>query len=314
MAKGGEIIILTNTCTFLTVIIINTLLLVILVYMKVLPFKIPALADSSIRVDREQLKAFYPHLHTHQELQLTWIVRGAGTAFIGDKIRRFVSGEIFLMSSNLPHVFKSEDSFDTVESLSIYFDPGFIGSSFLNLPESEHLNSFLSTFKTGAYFTPGKDELLKSQLLIIEKESGLKRILLFIEMMEFIATHSIYETIASTEYASPKMKDGEKIDGIIGHLYSNYAKDINLNEVAELAHMTPQAFCRYFKRHTRKSMVKYLNEIRIGKVCGWLQDKKYTVTESCYQAGFNNISHFNRTFKSITGYTPSGYIMKHQTL
>lgn len=282
--------------------------------MKVLPFKIPALATSSIRVDRERLKEFYPHLHTHQELQLTWIIKGTGTAFIGDKIMRFSKEDIFLISSNLPHVFKSDPSDEKVESLSIYFDPNFMGSSFLNLPETEQINYFLTTFKEGAIFEAGKDMALKQLLLSVEEVTGLKRILLFVELLEFIATNSIYKTIASPEYAAPKIKDGEKINGIIGHLYSNYAKDVRLSEVAELAYMTPQAFCRYFKRHTRKSMIQYLNEIRIGKVCGWLQAKKYTVTESCYHAGFNNISHFNRTFKFVTGFTPSEYMLRHQTL
>lgn len=282
--------------------------------MKVLPFKIPALTTSSIRVDREKLKEFYPHLHTHQELQLTWVINGTGTAFIGDKILRFRQGNIFLISSNLPHVFKSDPTNENVESLSIYFDPGFMGTSFLDMPECEPINYFLSTFKEGALFNRDSVEPVKQRLLSIEGAKGLTRILIFIEMLEFISTSPSYDKIASPEYASPKIKDGEKINGIIGHLYSNYTNDIKLDEVAELAHMTPQAFCRYFKRHTRKSMVQYLNEIRIGKVCGWLQEKKYTVTESCYHAGFNNISHFNRTFKSVTGFTPSEYMQRHQTL
>lgn len=283
-------------------------------HMKALPFKIPALASASIRVDREQLKELYPHLHTHQEIQLTWIVKGTGTAFIGDKIMRFVSGDIFLISSNLPHVFKSEPAKESVESFSIYFDPNFMGTGFLNLPECEKIQRFLKTFKQGAFFEPYNIISLKSMLLSIESKSGLKRILLFIELLEYIAVNPTYKTISSPEYSTPKIKDGEKINGIIGHLYSNYSNNISLNQVAELAYMTPQAFCRYFKRHTRKSMVQYLNEIRIGKVCGWLQEKKYSVTESCYQSGFNNISHFNRTFKSVTGFTPSEYMSKQQTL
>ncbi len=281
--------------------------------MKAIPFKIPALTDASIRIDRERLEKFYPHFHTHQELQLIWIVKGTGTAFIGDKIMPFSEEDLFFISSNLPHVFKSDESHELVESLSVYFNQNLVLSS-KDLPEFDTIKDFITSFKQGILFDATSSISIKQYLLTIEKFENISRILTLISMMDFIANQTAQQTLASPDYSSPKTRDGVKIDGIIEHLYSNYSKDIALSEVAEIAHMTPQAFCRYFKRHTRKSMVQYLNQIRIGKVCGWLQAKKYTVTESCYQAGFNNISNFNRHFKTITGFTPSGYIAKQQTV
>ena len=243
-----------------------------------------------------------------------WIVKGSGTAFIGDKIVSFTDGDLFFISSNLPHVFKSDRSNELVESLSLYFNQNLVLSSYDELPEFDKIKSFLSSFKQGIILNENNSILVKQHLLSIEKTEGITRILKLINMLDYIANQRVHETIASPEYSSPKTRDGEKINGIIEHLYSNYSKDISLNEIAEIAHMTPQAFCRYFKRHTRKSMVQYLNQIRIGKVCGWLQEKKITITESCYKAGFNNISNFNRQFKIITGFTPSGYISKQKTL
>lgn len=281
--------------------------------MKALPFKIPALTNSSIKVERDILDKFYPHYHTHQELQLIWIVKGEGTAFIGDKILPFKDSELILISSNLPHVFKSDLSEENVESLSIYF-PQSIFEANLLLPEFEAINKFLSSFTQGLLFRKEHRSSLSEKMSLIENSKGIKQILLLIEIMEDIVTEKSIESITSSDYLAPNHKDGEKISGIIEHLYSNYSKNVTLNEVSEIAHMTPQAFCRYFKRHTRKSMVQYLNQIRIGKVCNWLQENKYSVTQSCYQAGFNNISNFNRQFKSITGYTPSGYIAQQKTL
>lgn len=281
--------------------------------MKPLPFKIPAITNSSIKVERDVLDEFYPHYHTHQELQLIWIIKGEGTAFIGDKILPFKEGELILISSNLPHVFKSDFSGEKVESLSIYF-PKNIFEANASLPEFEPINRFLTSFTQGAHFRSEDSAALLKKMSLIEISKGIKQVLLLIEIMEDIVTHKTIDFIASTDYSTPNNKDGEKISGIIEHLYSNYSKSVSLDEVAEIAHMTPQAFCRYFKRHTRKTMVQYLNQIRIGKVCNWLQENKYSVTQSCYQAGFNNISNFNRQFKSVTGFTPSGYMEKQKTL
>jgi AraC-like DNA-binding protein len=282
--------------------------------LKALTFKIPALTNASIRIDREKLVNFYPHFHTHEEIQFIWIVKGMGTAFIGDKIMPFTEGDLYLISSNLPHVFKSDSSTELVESLSLYFNQRMILSSYDKLPEFDKIRSFMNSFKQGIIINDKKSVQMKKYLNSIENSVGIQRILKLIELLEHIADQSNGETIASPDYSTPKTIDGEKINGIIEYLYSNYAKDIKLSDVADIAHMTPQSFCRYFKRHTRKSMIQYLNQIRIGKACRWLQEKKYTVTESCYQAGFNNISNFNRQFKMITGFTPSSYITKQKTL
>ena len=281
--------------------------------MKALPFKIPALTNSSIKVERDLLDQFYPHFHTHQELQFIWIVKGEGTAFIGDRILPFKDGELFLISSNLPHVFKSDSSKEKVESLSIYFLQNIFESN-KSLPEFDIINKFLFSFTQGVVFKRKNYTSLLEKMNLIESSNGIKQVIFLMELMDEVATQEEANLIASPDYATPNNKDGEKISGVIEHLYSNFSKNITLNEVANIAHMTPQAFCRYFKRHTRKSMVQYLNQIRIGKVCNWLQENKYSVTQSCYQAGFNNISNFNRQFKSITGFTPSGYILQQKTL
>jgi AraC-like DNA-binding protein len=71
--------------------------------------------------------------------------------------------------------------------------------------------------------------------------------------------------------------------------------------------MSTTAFCRYFKTHTRKTYIEFLNEIRINNACMMLQKEDAAVTEVCYQVGFNNLSNFNRAFKKIMKQTPMEY-------
>ena len=86
-----------------------------------------------------------------------------------------------------------------------------------------------------------------------------------------------------------------------------YNRHISLDEIADIANLTPAAFCRFFKQRTRKTYVNFLNEIRIGKACRMLLDKDMSIVDICYKSGFSNLSHFNRKFKKQTGYTPSKY-------
>jgi len=72
--------------------------------------------------------------------------------------------------------------------------------------------------------------------------------------------------------------------------------------------MNPSAFSRYFKRVNRKTLSKYINEIRIGYACKKLKEGDLTITQICYESGYNSLSNFNKQFKNITGKTPSEYI------
>ena len=92
----------------------------------------------------------------------------------------------------------------------------------------------------------------------------------------------------------------------------NYEEKISLVEVAELAHMTPESFSRFFKQRTRKTFSRFVNEVRCAKASKILQEEKIGISEVAFQCGFNNLSNFNRQFKKITNYTPKEYKLKHR--
>ena len=90
-------------------------------------------------------------------------------------------------------------------------------------------------------------------------------------------------------------------------IISNYARQIRLDELADMANLNKPSFCRYFKSVTHKTYTQFLNEMRIAKACDLLLNTDMPVTTICYETGYNNISHFNRQFKNITGMTAREY-------
>ena len=90
----------------------------------------------------------------------------------------------------------------------------------------------------------------------------------------------------------------------------NYQKDIDVNKVAELTHLTTAAFCRYFKKTTHLTFTDFLNQYRINQAKKLLLNNK-NVTEACYESGFENLSHFNKTFKKVAGENPSHFKKRH---
>lgn len=89
---------------------------------------------------------------------------------------------------------------------------------------------------------------------------------------------------------------------------ANFDRQISLYDVASLVHMTTQSFCRYFRKHTGKTFIAFLNEIRIHEACRMLTETASEgISSVAYRCGFNSITNFNRIFRSIKGMTPSEY-------
>src|SRR6202012_3101109 len=129
--------------------------------MKVLHFTIPVPHDKTVIVQKDELPHFYPHLHRHQEIQLTWIQEGEGTLVAENNMHSFRAGDIYWLGVNLPHVFKSDPSYFSaaskkrVHTLNIFFNVKGQLDSFFELPEIKNLKNFLQTQQTG-FKVPGQ--------------------------------------------------------------------------------------------------------------------------------------------------------------
>ena len=94
---------------------------------------------------------------------------------------------------------------------------------------------------------------------------------------------------------------------IFKHINANFNRHISLDEIANLASMTVPAFCRFFKKTTGKTFTKLVNEYRIVHATKLLSESQISITDICFECGFNNFSHFNKLFKEFTGKSASKY-------
>ena len=136
--------------------------------------------------------------------------------------------------------------------------------------------------------------------------------ILFLRTIEAFANAEKYELLSSPGYVnSINSTDSERINKVIDYFMRNYKREIKLDEVAKLVNLNKSSFCRYFKLRTHKTYSQFLNEIRIQHACKLLIVKEMTISEICYEVGYNNISHFNRQFKLLTGLTAKSYAKKY---
>jgi AraC-like DNA-binding protein len=285
--------------------------------MKPLLFRNPMNNEESFYIQEDKLPHFYDILHYHPEFQLTLIIEGTGTCFIGDKIGRFAPGDIFLIGANLPHVFRSAEAYYSKDSkvfahgISSYFKKESFGESFFDLPETHAIKDLLLRASRGLIIKGNTREIVRPGILGLVKQDGFQRLLSFLSILYSIATSTELEFISSIGFqASKKENDHKKINDVFNYVMKNFQKDIELDEIAKIASMSTTAFCRFFKIRTRKTFSEFLNEVRIGNACKLLINSSDSITEIAYKSGFNNSSNFNRAFKKITNYTPSGYLKR----
>lgn len=280
--------------------------------MKVLPFTIAKPENVTLYKEYYKGETFYEKLHQHKEIQISYIISGEGTYIIGDNVGDFKKGDIFVIGENLPHVFKSDEaSKQNVAMISIFFSKNSFGDDFFNLPEFQHMQTFFEDLALGVQIKSLKEEI--TQLIEkFDRESKFEQFITFMQLLNKMCAAKrtpLSSIINLKKYAG---NEGKRMSDIFQYTMNNFQQEITLNEVADIANMTPNAFCRYFKQRTNKTFVNFLIDIRIGNACKLLaKNNDFSITEISYKSGFNNLANFNRKFKAIKGITPSEYRKKH---
>jgi len=276
--------------------------------MKVLPFKIPKPENVTLIIQEDQGVSFYDKLHQHKEIQISLIVRGEGTCIIGDFVGEFKSNDIFVIGENLPHVFNCDTSLNSeVHMISLFFTKSSYGEIFFSLPEFNSFNSFFKNSALGIKVISNKNELI-SHLTKIKTYSKLKQFVTLLKILEKIVKSKKRKLSSLINTRKYDGKEGKRMQDIFEFTMKYFEKDISLNQVSDIANMTPNAFCRYFKQRTNKTFISFLNEIRIGNACKLLiKNNDLSLAEISYLSGFNNLTNFNRKFKNVKGITPSSF-------
>lgn len=275
--------------------------------MKVLPFKITKSESTTLIVQEDRGKMFYDKLHQHEEIQISLIEKGEGTFIIGDHVGEFGEGDIFVIGENLPHVFNNDIDQNEVHMISLFFMSSGYGSNFFALPEFKKLTRFFQNAALGFRFISPKGKVKH----LIQRQPDLSEMESFISFMDIlqILSQGEIETLSSLIHAkSYGEEEGKRMRNIFEYTLDHFDQSISLTQVSAVANMTPNAFCRYFKQRTNKTYINFLLDIRIGNACKLLSKKSdLSIAEISYQSGFNNLTNFNRKFKSIKGITPSAY-------
>jgi AraC-like DNA-binding protein len=251
--------------------------------------------------------------HYHPEYELVLIIKGEGKRMIGDNINRFEAGDLVFLGSYLPHQWHCEDSFYTKggfkgEAVVIQFLDNFLGDNFFNIQENKKLKKFLSESARGSIFSgKSKDLISKIMTKMIGQESD-ERLFSLFEIFKILGFSHEYQLLASpnfnSNYQSEKSSPMKKV---IEFIMLNFHHKIKMKKMLEIANMSSTTFSVTFKKDYNMTFSEYVLKVRIGYACGLLTDNDKSISQISLDAGFENLSNFNRLFKKIKGATPKEF-------
>lgn len=264
-------------------------------------------------VDNENSTAHF--WHYHPEIELVYVNGGSGKRQIGSHISYYTSGSLILIGSNLPHCGFTDEKTGNSKETVIQMKPDFLGSNFLGVSEMKNINHLFNRAKTGLVFIGETKKRLGSKIELMADQMPFERLLTLLSILNELEEATEFKVLNAEGFSmNLQMQDNDKINTIFNYVKDNFQEQITLEQVADLVSMTVPSLCRYFKKITKKTFTKFVNEYRLVHASKLLAEKHISITEVCFESGFNNFSYFNKTFQEFTGKSASQYRKEHRSL
>ena len=247
--------------------------------------------------------------HFHPEYEIVFVSKGCeGKRHIGDHISYFNDGDLLFLGPNLPHFgFSNRNRAEDFE-IVVQMKEDFLGQAFLKKPELSDIAQLLERAQQGISFHGSTKTAIGQRLDQMLDLNSFDRLMELLHILQALAQSDEYELLHAKGFTlEVDRQDHNRINTIYRYVEEHFQQTISLEEIAGEVNLTVPAFCRYFKKLTRMTFTQFVNEFRVTHARRLLSEAHKTVAEVCFESGFNNFSHFNKTFKAITGSSPSQY-------
>lgn len=252
--------------------------------------------------------------HFHKDYELALILESSGKRVIGNHIENFEKGDLIFMGPNLPHAWYNDEKYYEersnlfAQSLIIYFRKSWLEQEVLKLPNTLRLKKLLENSTRGVKIIGETRNRVTDLVLNINRSNGLRKVIDIFSILHELAETEEYELLTNindSQFCSEN--EDYRINQVYAYVVKHFQTGIRLEEAAGIANMSVNAFCRFFKSRTQKNFLQFVNEVRVGHACKLLDKKDLSISQICYESGFQSMTNFNKFFKKITQKSPQEY-------
>ena len=248
--------------------------------------------------------------HWHENIQLFFLVQGH--AFIECGKNQIYAGpnSIVVINSNELHYMKSLS--DDLTYYIIRFDPYFLFSNQVDLcqtkyiaPLSQNLISFNNLIENDNEILNCVNEMIREYF---KKEIGYElSVKSYIYQLIVILMRGYINNIYTKKEISTKVNNLKRFELVFQYIELNYNEKILISDLSEMLNITTYHFCRLFKQLSGKTVIDYINNIRLEKAIPYLKEDKLNITEIALKCGFDDINYFSRIFKKYYNVSPTKF-------
>ena len=271
--------------------------------------------SNSFLVRKFSQTKFTSPYHFHPEYELALILKGEGSRYVGSHIAQYSTGDLVLLGTNLPHCWKTKPIVEkeiNASSIIIQFNEAFLGIDFFTKPELSQVLQLLKRSTQGIQFlNKTVKDVTSKMILLSEEEIPFKKLLLILEILYVLALSKefiLLDQQGITVGQSAVKRD--RINKVLGYIVNNFKNEISLDEAAAFAHMTPNAFCKYYKKTAGQTFMETVIDYRINYAVQQLIYSDKPVSDICFDSGFGDVSHFYKLFKKKIKLSPLNYRKK----
>ena len=263
-------------------------------------------------VERHKSEFLYP-LHSHSEYELNFIENGTGVKrVVGDSVETIGPLELTLVAGDgLEHAWEQGScTAPDVREITIQFTPDLFNGPAMDKTLFASIHQMMERAKLGVTFSMRAIVRVYALLDTLASETEpFQQYLSFLKIIHELSRDTEARVLASSSFAhsDADTSQSRRIRKVQQYISEHFAEDISLETLAGIAGMTPSSFSRFFHQRTGRTVTDYLIDIRLGNAARLLVDTTQNISEICYSCGFNNLSNFNRIFKSKRGYTPRDF-------
>lgn len=269
--------------------------------------------NERLNITKKEIPCLDSSWHYHAPYELIYISQSYGIRFVGDSVSHFFPGDLVLVGPYLPHLWRNDASYykdegtKKVKTIILKFTRDFIGEETFKYPEFADIDHMLEQAKFGLCFGKSISKKLHNDLIGIIDLSPAEQSIKLLDTLCRLSLTDDKKVLSTSDMRQYTTEHSHRLDAVLKYISDNYANYITLNDVADVACMTTNSFCRFFKKMTNKSFTQFLNEVRIRNASRLLIQDNLSVSEVCYMVGYNSVTNFNKQFKQIMGSTPKDY-------
>lgn len=260
----------------------------------------------SFRLFEPRLRNYF-FWHYHPEYELVYVEAETGIRHVGQHVSSYMSSDLVLIGPNIPHLNFDYGLKTGYKQVVVQLKENFLGDAFQHTPEFGPIQELFSRAFLGLSFRGKTKEMAAAKLRSMQALAPFDQLLCLLNVFhELACSEEVTELNDQDTSIKLFLNDKIRMGTIYDYIHANYNATPDVHEVAERVHLSTAAFCRYFRKQTKMTFTDFVNQYRITQSKTLLlQDK--SVSEACYEVGFESLSYFNKLFKKITGENPSAF-------